>query len=332
MRDNKTRKNKRKGGKLLAHGVYGCIFQPPLICATSSLDITNATKVGKVLKKQKEARIEYDIGLKLRKTSYWKKFFILPTSTCKLASRKRQSETGLDKCPIIKNRPTGKYTMLSMNYGGIPLQLDGMMTATEFNKYAIRLIRAGSVLQHNRVVHLDLHGNNILIDNGIPKIIDFGLAVDMDKPLSQEYIEHQPTLSAYQETPEMATINAVVNGWNIRQTIKAFLEKRRFLEKITKAPITNELTNFVIAESELYKNKNMLQLFHKYWDKQDSWAIGFELSKILYSIKKKDITNSELNEHVLFCMERMIEIDPRKRYSCIECLQNLFQTGVLHKS
>ena len=332
MTNNKTRKNKRKGGKLLAHGVYGCAFHPPLVCAKDTLNSVNTTKVGKVLKRKTEANLEYNIGLILRKIPHWEKYFVLPISKCILAKRNRQTEKNLDKCPVTKNKPTGKYHMLTMDYGGSPIRVpgDGHMSAHQFNNYAIHLIKAGAVLQDNKIVHLDLHGNNILVQNNIPKIIDFGLALDMTQSFPQDYLKHEPTLGVNQETPEMAIMTAVLDGWNLRRTIKIFPDQRVFLKNISKQSISKELSKFIIAEIELYKNKEMLALFRKYWTKQDSWAIGFELNRILYYMSKhNDNIEKGINKHILTCIHKMIDIDPRERFSCIDSIVFLLKSGIL---
>lgn len=156
-------------------GTYGCVFSPPLKCKYNnmynSVKKDNVMKVMKVNNKSLEEEIS--AILRILDPNYE---YTIPLSG--------------DKC-IIEHDDRLKYCSSydidhGMDYRGYFIKPGGV-TLDDYLEYEIidaisivfiikHLCYGLNMLHNNGIAHLDIKANNILVDNGVPKFIDFGMS------------------------------------------------------------------------------------------------------------------------------------------------------------
>lgn len=326
------------GGKLLSKGAYGCVFTPPLRCKInnniSSAPISNSTTdnmISKILTKN-EAVLESSITQRITHIPLWKNYFVVSESVCKTpAPRTGQLEEDIDKCSMLKGKRLDSFSLLTMQFGGIPLSMYkfNLHTFSLFD-FVSHLLEAVSLLTVYGITHRDLHDNNILVDkNGVPRIIDFNVSIDTTRPIRVNEIRHVANFTIYQESPDSALINAVAEGIHVNTVIHRIAQSRIF--DIFES--TLDIDRHMIKEQlyDYYNTSKYVQAgddakwLSVYWTKQDSWSIGIILLQMItkLSLWPEFVKSNQYkdNKDILFAIiHGLCQINPRSRITCIEAL------------
>jgi serine/threonine protein kinase len=195
----KTKKKYRnnKGGKVIASGGYGCVFNPALKCEGSSKRETN--KISKLMT-NKHATQEYEeiISLKQKLDSIdnYEDYFLLYDATLCRPSKLNTTDlsafsdkcTALPKDNITKTNINNKLDeLMSINLpnGGLPID-DYIYSNGSFEKiyivhnHLVKLLKNGIIPMNNKnIYHSDIKDSNVLIDDyGKTRLIDWGLTVE----------------------------------------------------------------------------------------------------------------------------------------------------------
>ncbi len=198
----KTRKHNKnnKGGKVIASGGYGCVFQPALKCDNARK--RESKKISKLMT-ERHAVQEYEeinnIKNKLDTIKHYEDYFLLYDATLCRPSKLTSTDltafkdtcTALPKDNITKNNINSKLDeVLSLNLpnGGNPVD-DYIYTAGGYKKLykthiaLTNLLKKGIVpMNKKNVYHSDIKDSNILIDDSEQelkaRLIDWGLTVD----------------------------------------------------------------------------------------------------------------------------------------------------------
>lgn len=198
MRTRKYHKT-NKGGKAIASGGYGCVFDPALTCQGSKNREKN--KISKVMT-EKHAVEEYEeinkIKKQLDKIPKYKDYFLVYDAT--LCRPAKLSASDLDnfgsKCSALPkdditksniNTKLDEIMALNIPNGGLPVD-DYIYENGSFEKIynvhikLIDLLKNGIVPMNKRhIYHCDIKDSNVLVDtsNGIKtRLIDWGLSVN----------------------------------------------------------------------------------------------------------------------------------------------------------
>jgi serine/threonine protein kinase len=198
----KTKKKYRnnKGGKVIASGGYGCVFNPALKCEGSSK--RESGKISKLMT-EKHATQEYEeiskIKSKLDTIKNYEDYFLVYDSTlCRPAKLTSSDLTAFgDKCTALpKNNITkaninsklNEVMSLNLPNGGLPV--DDYMYANEgydklykIHMALVNLLKKGIVpMNRANIYHSDIKDSNILLNDsdGLLKarLIDWGLTVE----------------------------------------------------------------------------------------------------------------------------------------------------------
>lgn len=200
----KTRKHYKnnKGGKVIASGGYGCVFNPALKCEGSTK--REKDKISKLMT-ERHATQEYEeintIKEKLDSIPNYEDYFLLYDATlCRPAKLTatdladfRDKCTALPKDDITKtniNTKLDQVMALNMPNGGLPVD-DYIYTNGSFQKiYAlhtklVKLLKHGIISMNKRhIYHCDIKDSNVLVDDNESelktRLIDWGLSVEYE--------------------------------------------------------------------------------------------------------------------------------------------------------
>lgn len=191
---------KQKGGKLIASGGFGCIFQPALTCDNSFTNNTNNTNKITKLMTIKNATDEYK-QIQTFKTilqfipNYENYFLFKDITLCKPTKLTNLDLDNYKKCKALKkkgitskniNKSLDKILALNMPDGGIDVEhfADSYFIPSniiQLNKSLINLLVNGIIPMNKlNVFHGDIKDGNVLVkitEMGLEtRIIDWGLS------------------------------------------------------------------------------------------------------------------------------------------------------------
>jgi serine/threonine protein kinase len=197
-RVKKTRQNKTlkihkkvyKGGDLIAHGAYGCVFRPALQCPKpdgSGYEPRPENTISKVMT-VKNASLEMAETKEIDRIDPAFKFHLPSPTACDFASAIHDREPGMRDCNVY-NRD-GDLKILQYVDGGISLKYLVNMPFLLDETNQKRFIRAfGSLIeglvamQRHNYAHLDIKLENVVVrlDTIQVRLIDFGLATNYSR-------------------------------------------------------------------------------------------------------------------------------------------------------
>jgi serine/threonine protein kinase len=322
------------GGTLISEGLYGCVFTPPLECKNKKkqqfIDESDKLSVSKLITKE-YADIEMSASKMIRQIPLWRNYFVVSESICEPALK--QTEPDLSLCQPLDNLKLSKMRILSMPYGGEPLNIYRFNIRTfDFMNFVKHFIEAGALLNLFGIVNRDIHNGNILVDkNDIPRIIDFNLALQITKEVSSKQLEHQYNYVTGQEPPDSTLVNAIRFGYNPQTVIDSIINKKPIIKRICNLLAVREydmresLESFY-NRSKAVKSGNDVAWFQTYWRTIDSWAIGANLvdliSKLTLWPEFSPILRKSKSQ--LFPVLRgLCAVSPVERIDCVQALNFL---------
>lgn len=190
------------GGKVLASGGFGCVFDPALKC--QGKQTREKGKISKLMT-NRHAIEEYneikDIKSKLDSIPNYKNYFIIDNATlCKPAKLNKSDLGTFKKCSSFKkdkkhnitkkniNSKLDDLMILNMPKGGLPVDdyiyKNGNFTKLyEVNNSLILLLKNGIIpMNEHNIYHSDIKDSNVLVDKidnqTNTKLIDWGLSTE----------------------------------------------------------------------------------------------------------------------------------------------------------
>jgi len=319
----------QEGGKLLDHGMYGCVFTSSLHCKNKKLPLVAEDKehppISKLIRID-HAEVEFKISSLIRQIPLWKNYFAVSESICEPA--KQQTEKDMGACPVLEEQPLSDFRILAMTYHGVPIDAFRFdLKRFDPIRFISHLLEAGALLNLFGVVHRDIHQGNILVDqHHVPRIIDFNLSVFAKETVSEDDLSHSHTVHVGQEPPDATIVNAVSRGHDGMRVVDSILSKKAILKKvqtllgITPQQMKVSLYRFY-QQSKSVKDGDSEAWFKSYWTKYDSWGIGIN---IVYQIVKWSISPSfsiETHKAKLFpILRKMCAVNPLERIDCVQAL------------
>ena len=309
----KTRRGNRIcGGKAIAAGTYGCVFKGPALQCDREFDATiPKTPRSYVSKLMLEKHMLSEMELINKVKQYIKSiphkeryFLVADAFSCRVPAPikvnadnfngvcKRLVENGLNAENINKHLDT--MGLINMPDGGI--ELDDTFKAIFLNSNSKKnttfpiinqnlvelLLKAVAPMNKRGVLHNDLKGNNILVSENLPRIIDWGLScffkatgtlpttlfdrsLNFNRPLASVLFtkQHKNIIKLPVDFTQDDVINAAVS------LLRAILAERQGHYRRLKTRLLPSVYAFVNAEKDYRESdkiiiRNVASVLHKF--------------------------------------------------------------------
>ncbi len=330
------------GGSYIGKGAYGCVFRPIIPCKSGKfLDASHKDDVIKVGTADAGLEREAAVAAILRKFPEAAKYFVLSRDgSCAPPPNIGKYEADWRKC---KHYTAGRgeiTTMIQIPYGGVPWEMWRTrhlnVETFDFHAFGQHILEAAALMTLGGVVHRDLHSANYLIDrDGIPRIIDFGMAFIMKKgkytlddlwPFSVAYNQIPPEMSLwdarwYRDTSKRISLQAAVEATAIKRYP---LQVRRLLMGKSVRMDVEELGIYA-RSSELFLKGDIEAWWTHNWTKYDAWSVGTLLMNLLYELVRYPAfsRNKVYNEKkgvIMSVIYKLLHPSPLLRADAVEAL------------
>ena len=288
-KNNYSRKRKKyiKGGKVIASGGFGCVFDPPLRCKGKQRVKNMVSK----LMIERYVESEYNEIQKIKKNlekipNYQDYFLVDNFSICEPEKLDAEDFKNFKKkCSALPkkninekniNENLDKLLVLNMPHGGIPID-DFIYNIKDYkdlillNNHLINLLNNGIIpMNQKNIYHTDVKDSNILISfdksnlTSKTRLIDWGLTT-----------EYVPNIDA--EFPKKWKNRSI--QFNVPFSLIIFTDV--FLEKYTK---------YIEDKSESKEDlKSFVKNYLDYWMKERGQGHFKYLNKVMYLLFIHDI-------------------------------------------
>lgn len=295
------------GGKLLDNGSYGCVYYPSLNCKTGK-ENKKMKHISKVQKENNVSKNEYKIGKKIRSIYGYTKRFAPIIDKCDIKIGLLDNNK-LDKCKIVESGD--KLVMMKTNFIKGML-LDKYMKyhniqnkKSKYIEYYKYLLESIELLNNKNIVHHDLKGNNIIIDevNDVPIIIDFGLSIDkLNKDSVLRVVSYSPKYILY--SPELHLLGYIYKKNNNPDKDQLVNIALKLYEEIDDVILSKNYNNTIrdaykqniILEMLKYQNMSKDKVYTKIMNVSDTFDL-YSLNIMFLKLLKYVFT--ENNDYLL---------------------------------
>lgn len=334
--------SEQDGGRIIDQGTYGCIFDPPLLCADARRQRELEAKrkrgiIGKVSKRD-DAAAEKRSGVLLAKIPNYKDYFVFadPTSFCKMAAVEQQAEENIYRCGVVNKYGSRQMWVFTMPWGGMNIK-SLYSTATKrpqaipVEKIVERVLEIGATMVLYGFIHFDFHSNNILFDEKtfMPRIIDFAFLFHANE-ISKEtfdtrWREYSPRHPP--EPPELTMFTGHKGGIPYSQIIYDMIRQKDSLKKaetrlgLSRVAQARELSAFWGA-SEAAKSGDPVRFFKTYWPALDAFSIGEFLMEFLSRLQAEGgvAISAATQRRIKLVARGLLRMSPLARLDCVEAL------------
>lgn len=326
------------GGRLLAQGLYGCVFTPSLTCRAGTEErvedrVRQQTEMLSKLVPVGDAIQEFEISKQIHRIPFHKQYFVVADSICQPVEQ--QKDRDLPECQVLKETALKEMKLLRMPYAGKALhQVQFSLPTFDLRAFAVHLIAGGALMNLFGVVHRDLHQGNVLVDSHhVPRIIDFNLSISMrsDKQVKASDLSHKYEIDISQEPPDSTLVNAIAHGESALSVIQGICYRKSVINKlvavlgISKKEIYHRLLGFY-KKSKSVRTGDMERWFSLYHRVVDSWAIGVMLVELIGKLSLWPSAMGRLQGQIrglLPVLRKMCAVHPMDRIDCVQALQML---------
>lgn len=268
--------------KLIQEGTYGCVVKPALPCAKSKAANNN---VGKIVRK-KNTEIELSIATLVKGISAWQDYYVVQSSdSCTTKNFTQLRGAYASQCRIYTDAENSELTQLVSPFAGTPVY---KMDVSEIHYMAAfkHVLTAVAKLSAQGICHFDLHENNVLVNKGVLRLIDFGSAFLGDETTEDVVRRHIYDFSPKfpPQPPELSVQNALYAGRDIGFALVQTVKQKHVYSLAYKLLGMNPelaLTQMRQFWSDNPPQVSWVPFFKENWRSWDSWAVGVMFLNIL---------------------------------------------------
>ena len=347
---------------LLSQGGFGCVYYPGLKCDNEDDNKKNDNDkfVTKLQKKNFTSNNELNIGLTIKKSEYYKFFFLPVVSQCPVNIKvyKKKYEEQLKECDVIKDDDK-KYMLMKIPYVKNKPVVEAIFNETNDKRHLMISImelytaslKAIGILIEKKIVHFDLKSDNILYDTQINhmKIIDFGLSIPIEK-LQKENLKDYFYIYApeYFVWPlEAHVINFLIHeydGTNVdkkyvddisNKIATEYVENNKGLNMFSREFRSKYMELCVLQIKKYLKTDNKNTIINnliKYYETWDNYSISIMLLRIVDLLFPNEFVENMFYEVFSQLLLYNIHPNPLKRFNISETFNKYYEIFYLNEN
>ena len=310
--------------KLIQEGTYGCVVKPPLPCAKTKAAANN---VGKIVRK-KNTDIELSIATLVKGIEGWQDYYVLQDEDfCTTQNFTRLRAAHAPQCRVYTESENSELTQLVSPFAGTPVY---KMDVSQIHYMAAfkHVLTAIEKLGRQGICHFDLHENNILVNKGVLRLIDFGSAFlgdEMTEKVVQRHVyDFSPKFPP--QPPELSVQNALYAGIDIKLALEQTIKQKHVYSLAYKLlGMSPQDAKRDLREFWSYQpGGSWVPFFKAHWRSWDSWAVGVMFLNILEKcFLKPSFINTVWKNHsgvIRTVLKGLLRGDPTKRMTASEAL------------
>jgi serine/threonine protein kinase len=315
--------------KLIQEGTYGCVVKPPLPCLKTKAVANN---VGKIVRK-KNTEIELSVATLVKGIDGWEKYYVIQNEdSCTTQNFTRLRPVHANQCRVYTESENSELIQLLSPFAGTPVyKMD--VSDIHYISALKHVLTAVAKLSKQGICHFDLHENNVLVNKGILRIIDFGSAFlgdeTTDKVVQRHIYDFSPRFPP--QPPELSVQNALYAGLDIKLATEQTVKQKHVYSVAYKLLGMNPATSLKDIKEfwsyEPYNGGSWVPFFKAHWRSWDSWAVGVMFLNILEkSFLKPTFINTIWKNHsgvIRTVLKGLLQSDPTKRMTAAEALELL---------
>lgn len=329
---------------LLAAGGFGCVFRPSLGCDGKTQDTAN--HVTKIQAADAAAKNELAIAERVRTIPNYQRFFGVAVSSCMVA-RSLVSKSVLKQCPLLSHEQ--KFILITFDYIPNVSMQKVAIAALQRKEDIYALLHSYSLLLRNvsklieiGILHMDLKAENILYDAvyHLPVIIDFGIAVNMERltpakwkdkfyTFSPEYFIWAPEI---QYIAYLLHVNPTPSDHEIMLFSTSIASSNRALDDFStefKGLWAADCYLFFVKFLDMPRDEVITQLL-SFWKTWDNYAISAMYMKLMQSWHSSGYTKNWIFGSLMEVFLWGMHPSPAARYTpekSISEYNRVFRTG-----
>jgi len=336
-----------EGGRLLGQGRYGCTFDTVPACRGRARTVRNGRyikdraqtrRVAKVLAADDPSvPVEIAISKQLRSLPNYKDYFVLVDESCE--GDDITGDPDWMDCRLFapERRRIATFVQLRMINGGTKLSdyvRNINATLEIWLDIQIHVFEGIRLLHKRHWVHGDLHMGNILVDDqGVARIVDFGLSYNLDRLKEKNLISLSflPKFDNY--PPEMDLLAGIVNKMEKQQAIEIIYTEKGILRTIeeifpSRYSVIEDMANFA-QRFEIEGPADTKRFIQSFGRATDIWTMGYNLLNIyLIMISTPVVIQSDFyrrhHREQMDLLKGLLYVDPRRRLTAEEALTQLY--------